>query len=93
VMGMNTKQGALSSIGEIAPDPEGKPGTLDGWGTEFVLSMQPIAQSQHMTMSITSAGPDKQIGTADDITLQGVIEYIPQYKEYSLRSTEIKTPE
>jgi hypothetical protein len=51
--------------------------------------MEPIKQSQNLSLKIISAGADKQVGTPDDITLTGEIEYIPQYKEYSMASSTV----
>ncbi len=90
ITALNVSKKPLTSIAEIAPDEQGKPGTKDAWGNEMVLTMAPIPKSQDLTISIISSGPDENPSTADDITLNGLIEYIPGYKEYSLQSSELK---
>lgn len=89
IIALNKSMKPLTSIAEIAPDANGKPGTKDAWGTDLVLTMEAIKQSQNLSLKIISAGADKQVGTPDDITLTGEIEYIPQYKEYSLASSAV----
>lgn len=89
ITALNTAMKPLTSIAEIAPEPNGKPGTKDAWGTDLVLTMEAIKQSQNLSLKIISAGADKQVGTPDDITLSGEIEYIPQYKEYSMASSTV----
>ena len=93
VVAMNVAKKPLTSITEIAAGPDGKPDIKDGWGSDLVISMGAIARSQNLTLSIIAPGTDKKPSTPDDITLTGVIEYIPNYKEYSLQSSETKRGE
>ncbi len=81
--------GAPVTTLDALPPMEGwKNASVDEWKNPFVFEAAKQPRGNNWLVTARSNGADGLPNTEDDIVMTGVIEYIPEYKEYVAGLTE-----